>query len=62
VAQFAVLWPKGFSAIDEGDRIALVDQGHRVIARTGDAIRARGDLVGTGTLHVICGDITVVPR
>ena len=60
VDQLAILWPNGFSAIDEGDRIALVDQDHRVVARTGDAIRATGDLVGTGTLHVICGDIKVV--
>jgi hypothetical protein len=62
VVPMEILWPNGFEAMDDGTGLVLVDQDHHVVARPGDHINARGDLLGTGTTHVICGDISVDPR
>src|SRR5262245_43966433 len=50
-----IFWPDGFGAIEDRGRLALVDGSHRVIAHVGDFIRAKGDLVGKGTGHAVCG-------
>jgi hypothetical protein len=62
VDQFDVLWPNGFAGIQESNGVAIVDQNRAVVARMGDLIRAMGDVVGPGTVHVICGDVEVLPR
>jgi hypothetical protein len=53
----AVEWPFGYSAREEGGRIALVDDRGQVIAREGDEISVGGGF-GANLWHA-CGSVSV---
>ena len=57
------IWPAGFVAIMDGDRLGLVDRSGRVIAHAGDTIQSGGGLIGANgdpdNTTMICGDIKV---
>ncbi len=57
--QMAVEWPFGYSARNDGGRLALVDDTGKVVAREGDEIQVGG---GFGNLmwHA-CGPVSVNP-
>jgi hypothetical protein len=57
----AVEWPFGYSARDEGDRIALVDENGKVVAREGDQVEVGGGL-GNDDVWFACGGVKVVGR
>lgn len=52
-----VVWPFGYSARDEGGRIALVDERGQVVAHVGDEIQVGG---GFGDVWYACGPVSVV--
>jgi hypothetical protein len=53
-----VEWPFGYTARDEAGRIALLDEGGRVVAHVGDEILVGG---GFGTdVWYACGPVSVV--
>jgi hypothetical protein len=56
-------FPFGYRAAVDGDRVALVDEDGRLVARTGDLIQSSGGFVGGegNPLVLLCDDtITVV--
>ena len=55
--QTAVEWPFGYSARNDGGRLALVDETGKVVAHEGDAIQVGGGF-GTVMWHA-CGPVTV---
>jgi hypothetical protein len=59
---FKVIWPFGFAARHDGDRLALLNEAGEVVAHEGDLIRIGGGRVG-GEAHTwwnCQGDVTVV--
>ncbi|TAK02815.1 MAG: hypothetical protein EPO36_00900 [Chloroflexota bacterium] len=53
------IFPFGYSAVVNGDRLALLDEQGRLVARTGDLIQSGGGSIDGSVL--LCGGITVVP-
>ncbi len=57
--QTAVEWPFGYSARNEGGRLALVDETGKVVAREGDQIQVGGGF-GNVMWHA-CGPVSLAP-
>ena len=53
-----VEWPFGYTARDDGGRLALVDEAGRVVAHEGDEIMVGGGF-GTDVWHA-CGPVSIV--
>jgi hypothetical protein len=56
----AIEWPFGYSARVEADRVVLVDETGKVVAREGEAISLGGGL--GNALWYACGPVTVIPE
>ncbi|OGO54904.1 MAG: hypothetical protein A2V84_06260 [Chloroflexi bacterium RBG_16_70_13] len=54
------IFPFGYSAVVDGDRLALLDEKGRLVAHTGDLIQSGGGSIDPGSV-VLCGGIEVVP-
>ncbi len=56
-----VIWPNGFAARSDGDRLALLDAGGHVVAHTGDRVQIGGGEGGSDDAWFACdGTIIVV--
>jgi hypothetical protein len=53
------IFPFGYSAVVDGERLALLDEHGRLVARTGDLVQSGGGSIDGSVL--LCGGITVVP-
>jgi hypothetical protein len=55
-----VIWPFGYSARDDGGRLAVVDRSGKVLAHEFDTVSVAGGFAGDETLLTGCGGITSV--
>ena len=57
-----VIWPNGFSARDDGGRLAVIDQSGTVVAHEGDRVSiGGGEIDGAGTWLACPGTLVVAP-
>ncbi len=57
-----VIWPNGYSARDDGGRLALIDQDGKVAAHEGDRVSiGGGEIDGAGTWLACPGTLVVAP-
>lgn len=55
-----VIWPFGYSARDDGGRLAVVDGSGKVLAHEGDLVSVGGGFAGDESTWTACGGITAV--
>jgi hypothetical protein len=57
-----VIWPYGFVAARDGDRLALLDGAGQIVAHEGDRVQLGGGEISSDGPWLACGGITVVHR
>jgi hypothetical protein len=57
-----VIWPYGFVAARDGDRLALLDGAGQIVAHEGDRVQLGGGEISSDGPWLTCGGITVVHR
>jgi hypothetical protein len=58
-----IVWPFGFAARQDGDRLALLNESGEVVAHVGDQVRMGGGQVGGSDMHTwwnCQGQVTVL--
>jgi hypothetical protein len=55
-----VLWPNGYSARDEGGRLAVIDGSGKLVAHEGDRVSIGGGEIDANGTWVGCGGTTVL--
>jgi hypothetical protein len=57
-----VIWPHGYVAQLDGDRLAVLDLafGDHIVAQVGDRVQVGGGQINSDELWLACGGITVV--
>jgi hypothetical protein len=55
-----VIWPYGFVAAQDGDRLALLDGAGQIVAHEGDRVQLGGGEISSDGPWLVCSGITVV--